>query len=97
MRLRVIVSWAGRRLPELKSQCHQKNPKQNKQSPNKDEPRWVVSLVNSTSILLKLFHEIESEGTLQNSFYEARVTLTRQGHEKKENCRSFFFFCSTGD
>jgi hypothetical protein len=26
-------------------------------------------------ILLKLFHEIEREGTLPNSFYEARIKL----------------------
>jgi hypothetical protein len=28
-----------------------------------------------TSILLKLFQEIEREGTLPNSFYEASITL----------------------
>jgi hypothetical protein len=26
-------------------------------------------------MLIKLFHEIEREGTLPNSFYEARITL----------------------
>jgi hypothetical protein len=26
-------------------------------------------------ILLKLFHEIEREGTLPNSFYEANITI----------------------
>ena len=28
-----------------------------------------------TSILLKLFHKVETEGTLPNSFYEATITL----------------------
>jgi hypothetical protein len=31
-----------------------------------------------TSILLKLFQEIEREGTLPNSFYEASITLIPQ-------------------
>jgi hypothetical protein len=35
-------------------------------------------------ILLKLFHEIEREGTLPKSFYEASITLTPklEGHNK---------------
>jgi hypothetical protein len=40
--------------------------------------------------LLKLFHEIEKEGTLPNSFYEANITLipkTDKDTSKKENCR----------
>jgi hypothetical protein len=41
-------------------------------------------------ILLKLFHKIETEGTLPNSFYEATITLTPKPHKdptKKENFR----------
>jgi hypothetical protein len=40
--------------------------------------------------LLKLFHEIEREGTLPNSFYEASITLIPKSDKdtyKKENYR----------
>jgi hypothetical protein len=40
--------------------------------------------------LLKLFHEIEREGTLSNSFYEANITLIPKPEKdtsKKENYR----------
>jgi hypothetical protein len=40
--------------------------------------------------LLKLFHKIETEGTLLNSFYEATITLIPKPHKdpsKKENFR----------
>jgi hypothetical protein len=40
--------------------------------------------------LLKLFHEIEREETLPNSFYEANITLILKldkGTSKKENYR----------
>jgi hypothetical protein len=40
--------------------------------------------------LLKLFHEIEREGTLPNSFYEATITLITQPDKdtsKKKNYR----------
>ena len=40
--------------------------------------------------LLKLFHKIETEGTLSNSFYEATVTLIPKPQNdptKKENFR----------
>jgi hypothetical protein len=41
-------------------------------------------------ILLKLFHKIETECTLPNSFYEATITLIPKPHKdptKKENFR----------
>jgi hypothetical protein len=41
-------------------------------------------------ILFKLFHEIETEGTLPNSFYEATIMLIPKSHKdqmKKENFR----------
>jgi hypothetical protein len=40
--------------------------------------------------LLKLFHKIETVGTLPNSFYEATITLLPKPHKnptKIENCR----------
>jgi hypothetical protein len=40
--------------------------------------------------LLKLFHEIEREGTLPNSFYEASITLILKPNKevtRKENYR----------
>jgi hypothetical protein len=42
--------------------------------------------------LLTLFHKIETEGTLPNSFYEATITLIPKPHKdptKKENFRPF--------
>jgi hypothetical protein len=42
-------------------------------------------------IFLKLFHKIETEGTIPNSFYEATITLIPKPHKdptKKENFRT---------
>ena len=43
-----------------------------------------------TPILFKLFHKIEAERTLPNSFYEATILLITKSHKdptKKENFR----------
>jgi hypothetical protein len=39
-------------------------------------------------ILLKLFHKIETEGTLLNSFYEAKITLILNHTKKKQGKRN---------
>jgi hypothetical protein len=44
-----------------------------------------------TSILLKLFHKIETEGTLLNSFYESIITLI-QGPNQKTELQAIFIF-----
>jgi hypothetical protein len=46
-----------------------------------------------TPILLKLFQEIEREGTLSNSFYEASITLITKPNKdvtRKENYKTIF-------
>jgi hypothetical protein len=45
------------------------------------------------TIFLKLFHKIETEDTLSNSFYEATITLIPKSHKdptQKENFRPIF-------
>jgi hypothetical protein len=46
------------------------------------------------AIIFKLFHKIETKGTLPNSFYEATITVIPKPHRdqtKKENFRSISF------
>jgi hypothetical protein len=40
-------------------------------------------------ILLKLFHKIETEGTLPNSFYEATITLIPKPHKDPTKIENF--------
>jgi hypothetical protein len=40
-----------------------------------------------TPTLLKLFHEIEREGTLPNSFYDTLILKLEKGYIPKENYR----------
>jgi hypothetical protein len=75
---------------KLKQQC--RVPKK-KNSPGPD--RFSGKLYQTFKdelipTLLKLFHEIEREGTLPNSFYEASIILIPKPDKdtsKKENCR----------
>jgi hypothetical protein len=42
-------------------------------------------------VLLILFHKIETEGTLPNSFYEATINLIPKPHKEKELQSNFLY------
>jgi hypothetical protein len=62
--------------------------------PNRFSPEFYQAFKEELiPILLKLFQEIEREGTILNSFYEASITLLSKSDKdtlKKENYRSIF-------
>ena len=66
-----------------------------KKSPGPDSfSAYQTFKENLMPILLKLFHKIETERTLPNSFYEATIILIPKPHKdpkKKENFRSVSF------
>jgi hypothetical protein len=65
----------------------------NKKSPGSDHfnTEFYQSFKeNVVAILIKIFHKVETEGTLPNSFHEAIVTLMPKAHKgptKNENIR----------
>jgi hypothetical protein len=55
-----------------------------------DQMGLVQSFIRPSKKVLKLFHKIETEGTLPDSFYEATITLIPKPHKdstKKGNFR----------
>jgi hypothetical protein len=54
------------------------------------QPYFTKHLRRTNTILLKLFQEIEREGTLPNSFYEASITIILKPNKnitRKDNYR----------
>jgi hypothetical protein len=71
----------------MKKRKKEKNEKRKKKKKKKEKDKSpdIFSEVfyhtfkeHLTPIFLKLFHEIETERTLSNSFYEATTTLTHK-------------------
>jgi hypothetical protein len=81
-------------LPTKKQNKTKQKQKKNQKTKNKTGPVgsefYQTFKEHLIPVLLKLFHKIETEGTLPNSFYEATITLRPKPHNdptKKENFR----------
>ena len=72
--------------------CHQKPPTKKGPEPDDFSAEFYQNFQEELiHILLKVFHIIEKERTLPNSFYEVTVTLIPKLHKdstKKENYRT---------
>ena len=69
-------------------------PKKAQNQINRFSAEFYQIFKDLISILFKLFQQIETEGTLPNSFYEVTVTLITKPHKDpkmKENLRPIFF------
>jgi hypothetical protein len=62
----------------IKSLPEKKNPR-----PDRFMAEFYQTIKKLTLILLKLFQEIEKEGTLPNSFYVASITLIPKSNKEK--------------
>jgi hypothetical protein len=64
-------------------------------SRNKDKKEFCTKVLKEGLIptLLKLFHKIETEGTLPNSFYEATITLISKPHKDSTKKSTSDQFC----
>jgi hypothetical protein len=70
------ISHLNRSITQNESEAAIKSPKKKSPGPDRFPPEFYQTFKKELiSTLLNLFHEIEREGKLPNSFYEASITL----------------------